>query len=112
MKPIFTSPFFQTYVGDIIGRLVFSSVTLAARYWNWAPVKSLPNSKQPSTGWQPPYAMRRSSVLPSSNSWLPTLDTSRPSLFSASMLGSSWKSPDSIGLPPIMSPAAAVTEYS
>ena len=42
---------------------------------------------------------------PSSNSWLPTEVTSRSSLLSASMVGSSWKSPDSSGLAPTMSPA-------
>lgn len=50
MKPIFTSPFFQMKVGFISGRLVFSSVTFAARYLNSEPVNSLPISKQPSTG--------------------------------------------------------------
>ena len=53
--------------------------------------------------------MRRSSCQPSSNSWLPTLLTSRPSRFIASMVGSSWKRPESSGDAPIRSPAATVS---
>ena len=64
--------------------------------------------KQPSTGWQPPFCMRCSSVMPSSNSWLPTLETSRPIAFSVSTAGSSWKTPEVNVEPPIRSPAATV----
>ena len=41
--------------------------------------------------------MRSSSATPSSNSWLPTLETSRPIAFSDSTAGSSWNSPDRNG---------------
>ncbi len=67
----------------------------------------------PSALWrQPPFCIRSSSAEPSSNSWLPTLVTSRPRAFIASMVGSSWNAPDSSGLAPIRSPAATVSEWS
>jgi hypothetical protein len=49
--------------------------------------------------------MRSSSREPSSNSWLPTPATSRPSAFIASIVGSSWNSALTSGLAPIRSPA-------
>ena len=55
--------------------------------------------------------MRSSSVTPSSNSWLPTLDTSSCIAFSDSTDGSSWKSPENAGDPPMRSPAATVRLY-
>ena len=58
----------------------------------------------PSMGWQPPFWRRRSSATPSSNSWLPTLVTSRPSLFISSTTGSSWKAALTSGAPPTRSP--------
>ena len=56
---------------------VASLTTLAARNSKSAPPKPSP-SRQPSTGWQPPFCIRRSSVVPSSNSWLPTALRSSP----------------------------------
>jgi hypothetical protein len=46
--------------------------------------------------------------MPSSNSWLPTPLTSMPIEFSASIVGSSWKSAETRGLAPIRSPAPTV----
>ncbi len=54
--------------------------------------------------------MRSSSDTPSSNSWLPTLETSTSMLLSVSMLGSSLNRPDIEGEAPIRSPAATVSE--
>ncbi len=93
------------------GKIVLAAspctVTFAARKLKFAPRKSVP-SWQPSTGWQPPFCMRRSSVTPSSNSWLPTAFMSRPKRFAASIVGSSWKRPERSGLAPIRSPADTI----
>jgi hypothetical protein len=48
--------------------------------------------------------MRSSWGTPSSNSWLPTPLYCRPIALKASIVGSSWKSPDRSGLAPIRSP--------
>ena len=48
---------------------------------------------------------------PSSNSWLPTALRSRPILFIASMVGSSWKAAESSGLAPMRSPAETTSEF-
>ncbi len=48
--------------------------------------------------------MRSSSDEPSSNSWLPTVLMSTPIALNASIVGSSWKSPESSGLAPMLSP--------
>ena len=69
----------------------------------FAPLTPLPSSMQP------PFCMRFSSRQPSSNSWLPTEATSRPILFMASIVGSSWNAADSSGVAPIRSPAATVS---
>lgn len=92
--PYFLAPFgFLTFT-------FFLYWAFAARYLKSAPPKpSL--SKQPAVGWQPPYCIRNNSVTPSSNSWLPTLETSTSMVFSVSMLGSSLNRPDSDGEPPI-----------
>ena len=99
MKAIFSPVDVLTilYAGSS-GLSVSSSITFAARYWKTEPLNGVP-SWQPSTGWQPsarkgtyaeplfssscscvwfPYCMRRSSSLPSSNSWLPTPTVSTP----------------------------------
>lgn len=77
--------------------------TFAERKSKPAPGKGSP-SWQPSPGWQPPYCMRSSSGTPSSNSWLPTPLYEKPMAVKASIVGSSWKRPESSGVPPIMSP--------
>ena len=56
--------------------------------------------------------MRSSSVVPSSNSWLPTLLTSRPIALSDSTDGSSWKMPERKVDPPMRSPAATVRLFA
>ena len=47
-------------------------------------------------------------MTPSSNSWLPTLETSRCIALSVSIDGSSWKTPEVNVEPPMRSPAATV----
>src|SRR4051794_9989505 len=89
---------------------VFSSRTFADRYVNFAPAKpSL--SKQPSTGWHPPFWSRSSSVMPSSYSWLPVAEANIPSWLKNSTVGSSWNRALSRGEPPTRSPAPTSMEY-
>ena len=59
-----------------------------------AGIGARPRARSSRPGWQPPFCIRSSSVTPSSNSWLPTLDTSRPIAFSDSTAGSSWNRPE------------------
>ncbi len=100
--------FWIEYGGNSVSP-VASLTTLAARNSKSAPPKPSP-SRQPSTGWQPPFCIRRSSSVPSSNSWLPTALRSSPIWFIASMVGSSWNRLDSRGLAPIRSPADTTIE--
>jgi hypothetical protein len=54
---------------------------------------------------RPPCKSRISSSPPSSNSWLPTVPTSKPISFAASIVGSSWNQLETSGVAPTMSPA-------
>ncbi len=110
MKPTLTPLIFLMATGGSAYLSLFSLRTLAARYSYLAPFH-LPAGEQPSVGWQPPFWMRLSSVRPSSNSWLPTEETSRPSLPSSSTVGSSWYAAEISGEAPIRSPAATTAEF-
>ena len=119
MKPTFWPSTLKILYGlNGVGRLwpaLFFQNTFAPRYGKSAPLKvwpagqeSWPLAPSPSAR-QPPFCMRSSSLTPSSNSWLPTEDTSRPIRFMAVMVGSSWKAAESSGLAPMRSPAATVS---
>ena len=114
MKPTLMPSYSLTLTAGNTVLPVSVRVTLAARYWKFAPGKvpagqefwlSLPSP----SGRQPPVCMRRSSRQPSSNSWLPTLAICSPIRFIAMMVGSSWNAADSSGVAPMRSPAATVT---
>ena len=62
-------------------------------------------SARPGPVRRPPRRMRTSSSPPSSNSWLPSVPTSKPSSLPASIVGSSWNQLEISGVAPIMSPA-------
>ena len=110
MKAIFTPPNSLIPYGGNTVSCVVALRTFAERNLKLPPAKPSP-SWQPSTGWQPPFCMRLSSVTPSSKSWLPTPSKSSPRLFIASIVGSSCRRPERIGLAPIMSPALTTTVF-
>ena len=86
---------------------------LAARRWRRATGSRRPRTAGRGSSSRRPGGSRRSACagarsVPSSNSWLPTLLTSRPIALSDSTDGSSWNMPDRKVEPPMRSPAATV----
>lgn len=117
MNATFTvAPSLVKLLMPVAGNSVVPSVftVLAARKPKLAPGKAL-FTRQGSSGVflaQPPFFMRRSSVWPLSNSWLPTALKSIFIAFTASMVGSSRNSADTSGEAPIMSPAETTALFS
>ena len=84
---------FQTQYGGSSGWRVLSSMTLRGEVREVGARERLrPGRSSRRSGGSRRSAGAPARPAPSSNSWLPTAVTSRPSLFSASMVGSSWKS--------------------
>ena len=105
MKPIFAPPTLTDLVGReerLAGARV--DTTLAARYWNWRRERRCrPGSRRPGGSRRRLHALQL--VLALVELVVADARSASPSMFIASIVGSSWNSAESSGLAPIMSPA-------